>query len=141
MIKLINIDDILTIEILEHSVSDTISRHSNQFNSIEKTEENSTPQIMKRIPAPISVVAETGSNVCASSDDDDDDEGEKNKAKQQVAHGGGGKRNSNTKFPYPTALPSPHGSAHSFDIQVRNISSIIYETALKLMLLLFLFFS
>jgi hypothetical protein len=107
----------LTIEIVEHS--DTISRHSNQFNSIEKTEENSTPQIMKRIPAPISTVAtETSSNVCASSDDDDEED-EKNRAKQQVAHGGG-KRNSNTKFPYPTALPSPHGSAHSFDIQVRE---------------------
>lgn len=110
-----------------------MSRHSNQFNSIEKTEENSTPQIMKRVPAPISIITDTtktsstaASKIttnASSDDDDDDDEEEKSHfrqsesaEKQQV---GNKRNNNNTKFPYSTALPSPHGSAHSFDIQVR----------------------
>jgi hypothetical protein len=64
---------------------------------------------MKRVPAPVSIVTETLAGI-GSSDEDDDEQ-----PKQQV----GTKRNSNTKFPYGTALPSPLGSAHSFDIQVR----------------------
>lgn len=73
---------------------------------------------MKRVPAPITIVTETttASASVASSDDDDDDENKHySSGKQQVSNS---KRNSN-KFPYSTALPSPHGSAHSFDIQVR----------------------
>lgn len=99
-------------------MSDTISRHSNQFNSIEKTEENSTPQTMKRVPVP--VVAETSAGIASSDDDDDDEQPRRGESeKQQVGHFSG-KRNSNTKFPFGTALPSPLGSAHSFDIQVRS---------------------
>lgn len=75
---------------------------------------------MKRVPAPVSIVAETSPAVGSSDDDDDDDDVEQPRRgeseKQQVAN----KRNSNTKFPYGTALPSPLGSTHSFDIQVSS---------------------
>lgn len=105
-------DDLLTVEILEHS--DDGSRQSNQFNSIEKTEENSTPQaVHKRQPVPI--VSETAASVDVSSDED-----EIVRDKQQVS----GKKNSstlsNTKFHHGSkgALPSPLGSAQSFDLQV-----------------------
>ena len=72
---------------------------------------------MKRVPAPITIVTETTASASAASSEDDDDDEDKNHSsgKQQVSNS---KRNSN-KFPYSTALPSPHGSAHSFDIQVR----------------------
>lgn len=112
------VDDVLTIEILEHSVSDTLSRHSNQFNSIEKTEENSTPQIMKR--SSVQVVNETSGDV--SSDDDEVNKKVETGEKQQIAvlkrHSG---TIGNTKFQFGSkgALPSPLGSAHSFDLQVR----------------------
>lgn len=121
-------DELLTIEILEHSVSDTLSRQSNQFNSIEKTEENSTPQIMKRPPINIEIAATDD----VSSDDDDDDKfggggGERKleseNEKQPVAISGQ-KRHSgtigNAKFQFGSkgALPSPLGSAHSFDLHV-----------------------
>lgn len=108
----------MTIEILEHSVSDTHSRQSNQFNSIEKTEENSTPQVMKR--PPVQIVNETITSADASSDDDDE-KGES--VKQQVVDG---KRHTtaNSKFQYSSkgALPSPLGSAHSFDLQVNSFT-------------------
>lgn len=67
------------------------------------------------MPAPVSIVTETSAGL--SSDDDDDEQPRKNESeKQQVS---GSKRNSNTKFPYGAPLPSPLGSAHSFDVQVR----------------------
>lgn len=109
----------MTIEILEHSISDTLSRHSNQFNSIEKTEENSTPQIMKR--PPVQILNETITSADASSDEEDEKNDKRESDKQQVAVG---KRHSgtmgNSRFNYGSkgALPSPLGSAHSFDLQV-----------------------
>lgn len=109
-------DDVLTVEILEHSES--ASRQSNQFNSIEKTEENSTPQVMhKRQPIPM--VNETAASVDVSSDEE-----EIVKEKQQVV---GPKKNSVTLLNSAKihrgskgALPSPLGSASSFDLQVCN---------------------
>jgi hypothetical protein len=105
-------DDLLTVEILEQSASDNASRQSNQFNSIEKTEENSTPQVMKRPPVP------TVNAIAASADVSSDEE---EVEKQQV----GGKRHSGTavnnlkhRHGSKGALPSPLGSAHSFDMQV-----------------------
>lgn len=108
----------MTIEILEHSVSDTLSRHSNQFNSIEKTEENSTPQIMKR--PPIQMILNDPTSADGSSDDEDEKD-KRESEKQQVVVA---KRHSgtmgNSKFQYGSkgALPSPLGSAKSFDLQV-----------------------
>lgn len=109
-------DDVLTVEILEHSES--ASRQSNQFNSIEKTEENSTPQVVhKRQPIPM--VNETAASVDVSSDEE-----EIGKEKQQVV---GSKKNSvtllnsvKTHRGSKGALPSPLGSASSFDLQVCN---------------------
>lgn len=106
-------DDVLTVEILEHS--DTQSRQSsNQFNSIEKTEENSTPQIMKRPQIP--TVNATAASADVSSDEEEE---RKPDAKQQV----GAKKNSiqmNNLKHQKGPLPSPLGSAHSFDMQVAN---------------------
>lgn len=75
---------------------------------------------MKRVPAPITIVTEsTTANASVASSDDDEEDINHSSEKQQVSNSK--KRNSsNTKFPYSTALPSPHGSAHSFDIQVRQ---------------------
>lgn len=74
---------------------------------------------MKRVPAPITIITETttaNASVASSDDEDDDEDKNHSSGKQQVSSK---RNNSNTKFPYSTALPSPHGSAHSFDIQVR----------------------
>lgn len=111
-------DDILTVEILEQS--DSASRQSNQFNSIEKTEENSTPMTMKRPPVPPFIVNATAASADVSSDEDEEDERHE---KQQVV---GSKKHSvtlnNTKFHHGSkgAIPSPIGSAHSFDLQVSS---------------------
>jgi len=112
----------LTIEILEHSVSDSHSRHSNQFNSIEKTEENSTPQIMKR--PPVQMILNDTTSADASSDDDEDEKDKRESEKQQVVvvkRHSGTMGNSKFQFGSKGALPSPIGSAHSFDLHV-NIS-------------------
>lgn len=108
-------DDLLTVEILEQSASDNASRQSNQFNSIEKTEENSTPQVRHRPPVP------TVNAIAASADvSSDDDDIVKSEEKQQV----GAKRYSGTvnnlkhRHGSKGALPSPLGSANSFDMQV-----------------------
>ena len=109
----------MTVEILEHSVSDTLSRHSNQFNSIEKTEENSTPQIMKR--PPVQMILNDTTSADASSDDEDEKDKRESEKQQVVVVA---KRHSgtmgNSKFQYGSkgALPSPLGSAHSFDLHV-----------------------
>lgn len=109
----------MTVEILEQSASDNASRQSNQFNSIEKTEENSTPQTMKRPPVP------TVNAIAASADVSSDEEEvvgiRKADERQQVV---GGKRASgtlNAKYHHGSkgALPSPIGSASSFDLQVK----------------------
>lgn len=115
-------DEILTVEILEQSASDNASRQSsNQFNSIEKTEENSTPQVMKRPPIP--TVNAISASVDASSDEDEVMEAAVIKEKQQVAASAVvGKRNSATgavkHYGTKGAMPSPMGSAKSFDLQV-----------------------
>ena len=107
----------MTVEILEQSASDNASRQSNQFNSIEKNEENSTPLIMKRPPVPI--VNATAASADVSSDEDE----VVNEEKQQVVSA---KKHSvtlnNKLFHHGSkgAIPSPIGSAHSFDLQVAN---------------------
>lgn len=112
-------DDVLTVEILEQSASDNASRQSNQFNSIEKTEENSTPMTMKRPPVPPFIVNATAASADASSDEEENERQE-----QQLVVGA--KKHSvtlnNTKFHHGSkgAIPSPIGSAHSFDLQVSN---------------------
>lgn len=101
----------MTIEILEHSES--ASRQSNQFNSIEKTEENSTPQVMHKRSVP--TVSETAASVDVSSDEE---EVVKVKEEPKKKYSGA---NINTGFHGSKgALPSPHGSAKSFDLQVAN---------------------
>jgi membrane-associated phosphatidylinositol transfer protein len=105
-------DELLTVEILEQSDTQSRQSSSNQFNSIEKTEENSTPMIMKRIPT----VNATAASADASSDEEED---EKPTERQQV----GAKKNSiqmNNVKHQKGPLPSPIGSAHSFDMQVAN---------------------
>lgn len=104
-------DDILTIEILEHS--DSASRQSNQFNSIEKTEENSTPQVVHKRSVP--TVSETAASADVSSDDEEvapvREEPKKKYSGQLI----------NTNFHGSKgALPSPLGSTKSFDLQVAN---------------------
>ncbi|CAH1718054.1 unnamed protein product [Chironomus riparius] len=110
----------MDIEEEEHSVSDTLSRHSNQFNSIEKTEENSTPQIMKR-PQVQMILNDTASADASSDDEDEKDKIESEKQQVVVAKRHSGTMgNSKFQFGSKGALPSPLGSAHSFDLHVAN---------------------
>jgi hypothetical protein len=84
--------------------------------------------IMKRPPIRIETAA--AAHAGDGSSEDDDDAGERKvkseREKQQVAVVGGGKRHSGTigssrfQFGSKGALPSPLGSAHSFDMQVAN---------------------
>lgn len=103
-------DDILTIEILEQS--DSASRQSNQFNSIEKTEENSTPQVVHKRSVP--TVSETAASADVSSDEE---EVVKVEAKKKYS---GSLINTNFHQGSKGAIPSPLGSAKSFDLQVAN---------------------
>jgi hypothetical protein len=114
--KILKDDELLTVEILEQSASENASRQSSQFNSIEKTEENSTPQVMKRPPVP--TVNAIAASVDVSSDEDEIVE-RKSEERQQVLSG---KRPSCVSALRGSkgALPSPLGSAHSFDLQVAN---------------------
>lgn len=115
----------MTVEILEQSASDSASRQSNQFNSIEKTEENSTPQTMKRPPVP------TVNAIAASLDGSSDEDEIENKKSENQQVSVGGKRNSGTatiKFQGSKGpLPSPIGSASSFDLQVSTIKCQLLE--------------
>lgn len=96
----------MTVEILEQI----------QFNSIMKTEENSTPQIMKRPQVPI--VNAIAASVDVSSDEDEVVE------KQQVASGKRNSGSANSRLHGSKGpLPSPLGSANSFDMQVRKLFS------------------
>lgn len=113
--------------------SDTTSRQSNQFISIEKTEENSTPQIIKR---PQVNTISPSADVSSDEEDDADDQqvadakrkgvGMINNARQHHQRGSKG------------ALPSPHGSANSFDVQVRfaHFSEGIFNTPIAFCLLM-----
>lgn len=103
--------------------SDSTSRQSNQFISIEKTEENSTPQIIKR--PQVNTISPSAD---VSSDEDDDDvENQQVVVAAAATADVGGKRKgvgaiNNSKQQHQRgskgALPSPHGSAKSFDVQV-----------------------
>lgn len=99
--------------------SDSTSRQSNQFISIEKTEENSTPQIIKR--PQVNTIAPSAD---VSSDEEDDELGNQ-QVVAAIANDGGkrqgvGMINNSRQHPRGSkgALPSPLGSASSFDVQV-----------------------
>lgn len=115
------IDDLLTIEIVEHySATDNSSK---QFNSIEKTEENSTPQILKRLPSNvIPKVHEQAPSVELSSDEDDAVVLKANNSRQISAnHRNSGQTAQAKYYGSKGGIPSPLGSAHSFDLQVSLI--------------------
>lgn len=117
------IDDLLTIEIVEHfSATDNSSKQSNQFHSIEKTEENSTPQILKRLPSkPIPKVNEQAPSIEISSDEEEGDV-VKAPVNKHVSsnHRNSGQLAQSKYYGSKGALPSPLGSAQSFDLQVRK---------------------
>lgn len=104
-------DDILTIEILEHS--DSASR---QFNSIEKTEENSTPQVVHKRSVP------TVSETAASADVSSDEEAVIKVKEEPRKKYSGALINNNFHGHHGSkgAIPSPLGSTKSFDLQVAN---------------------
>lgn len=108
----------------DDSVQSQTKQHSIQMSSIEKTED--TPMFPKKMHPP--ELKEHPPSVEDSSDedeeDDDDEDDEENNHKQRVSRcasepprhaSSGGK-----KFGSKSALHSPIGSTHSFDLQVNR---------------------
>ncbi|XP_055615863.1 protein retinal degeneration B isoform X2 [Toxorhynchites rutilus septentrionalis] len=116
----------------ERSTSENNSRQSNQFNSIEKTEENSTPQVMKKPtispPSPEQFSQQPPKvrkhPVVDSSEEDEEEEDGDNKESHEPEASHQNLRNnyltSVAKLGSKGQLHSPLGSAHSFDLQVAN---------------------
>lgn len=133
---ILDLDDILTIEILERSTSDPTSKQS-QFNSIEKTEENSTPLAMKRPSVPINIptVRQVPASMDASSDEDDGTKVDKalKRKLRNIAQLGDDKH----YFGSRGALPSPLGSAHSFDMQVHSTYICFSRTVIRTFIIKF----
>ncbi|XP_055586787.1 protein retinal degeneration B isoform X2 [Uranotaenia lowii] len=124
----------------DRSNSESNSRRSNQFNSIEKTEENSTPQVMKKPtiapPSPPSSHKNLAQPILqpppkvkkhppvpksdSSEEESSEEEDDANFHSQRSNH----LTSSSNKLPHLAGskgqLPSPLGSAHSFDLQVAN---------------------
>ena len=123
VLRLSSLDEILTVEILERSTSDPTSKQS-QFNSIEKTEENSTPLAMKRPSVPINIptVRKVPASMDASSDEEDDVKKLKDKVVSHRPRNAAQLGDAKHYFGSKGALPSPLGSAHSFDMQVNIIN-------------------
>ncbi|XP_055586782.1 protein retinal degeneration B isoform X1 [Uranotaenia lowii] len=124
----------------DRSNSESNSRRSNQFNSIEKTEENSTPQVMKKPtiapPSPPSSHKNLAQPILqpppkvkkhppvpksdSSEEESSEEEDDANFHSQRSNH----LTSSSNKLPHLAGskgqLPSPLGSAHSFDLQIAN---------------------
>lgn len=103
----------MTIEILENS--DNASRQSNQFNSIEKTEENSTPLVIHKRPSDVIVIEKV-----ESPDDSSEDENEVMVDTKQTSDQKSNIMGNNVRHESKGTMPSPFGSAKSFDLQVSN---------------------
>ncbi|XP_058821213.1 protein retinal degeneration B isoform X1 [Topomyia yanbarensis] len=123
----------------DRSNSENNSRQSNKFNSIEKTDENSTPQVMKKPtidpPSPqqhrqqaLLQPPSKGKKqpMGDSSDEDDDVEGDRRENDETKYHGQliNNHLSGVTKQQHFAGskghLHSPLGSTHSFDIQLTN---------------------
>jgi membrane-associated phosphatidylinositol transfer protein len=113
---------------------------ANQFNSIEKTEENSTPLPTKRPSSPkrvsggsslqVPVLKQQAPSIEESSDEDDDvstnslavENSQSNMTKSKNRNDTVQLGNKKSVYGSKGALPSPVGSAHSFDLQVSSIN-------------------
>jgi hypothetical protein len=119
----------------ETEASQSHQESANQFNSIEKTEENSTPLPTKRgkdSPKKVSTGVGSASSLQVpmlkqqppsldeSSDEDDDDEEKDEDTSSQTVDNSQATLGATKKNVYGSkgALHSPIGSAHSFDLQV-----------------------
>lgn len=91
------------------------SKHSSQFQSIEKTEE--TPMFPKKLPEPPQLKEHPPS--IDSSEGEDETAAPSKKRNERSASG---QLSHHSKFGSRSALYSPAGSTHSFDLQVRNIN-------------------
>lgn len=89
------------------------SKHSSQFQSIEKTEE--TPMFPKKLPEPPQLKEHPPS--IDSSDGEDDVAVQSNNRKERSASG---QLSQYSRYGSKGALYSPAGSTHSFDLQVMN---------------------
>lgn len=99
-------------EAVERSASEVdTSKHSSQFQSIEKTEE--TPMFPKKLPPP--QLKEHPPSVDSSEGEDEAIEVRPNPRKERSESG---QMSYHSKFGSKGALHSPIGSMHSFDLQV-----------------------
>lgn len=100
---------------VERSTSEIdTSKHSSQFQSIEKTEE--TPMFPKKLPPP--QLKEHPPSIDSSDGEDGDD----NASVRQIPRkerSESGQMSYHSKFGSKGALHSPIGSMHSFDLQVK----------------------
>lgn len=104
----------------EDSAQSQSKQHSIQMSSIEKTEE--TPMFPKKMHPP--ELKEHPPSVEDSSDDDDDEEVDEDAGKQRVSRCASEpprQTAAGKKFGSKSALHSPIGSTHSFDLQVNIV--------------------
>lgn len=98
---------------LDRSMSEVeTSKHSSQFQSIEKTEE--TPMFTKKLPPP--QLKEHPPSVDSS--DGEEEEAAAVRSKQRKERSESGQLSHHSRFGSKGALHSPVGSMHSFDLQV-----------------------
>lgn len=91
------------------------SKHSSQFQSIEKTEE--TPMFPKKLPEPPQLKEHPPSVDSSDGEDDDATVPSKNRNERSAS----GQLSQYSKYGSKSALYSPVGSMHSFDLQVSDI--------------------
>lgn len=90
------------------------SKHSSQFQSIEKTEE--TPMFPKKLPEPPQLKEHPPS--IDSSEGEDDENIITHRSNAQKERSASGQLSHHSKYGSKGALHSPIGSTHSFDLQV-----------------------
>lgn len=99
------------------------SKHSSQFQSIEKTEE--TPMFPKKLPEPPQLKEHPPSIDSSEGEDDDIITAHSQTRKERSSSG---QLSQHSKLGSKHPLHSPIGSTHSFDLQVQ-IFICIYEQA------------
>lgn len=108
-----HINFIIQFFFLDRSMSEVeTSKHSSQFQSIEKTEE--TPMFPKKLPPP--QLKEHPPSVDSS--DGEEEEAAAARSKQRKERSESGQLSHHSRFGSKGALHSPVGSMHSFDLQV-----------------------
>lgn len=98
------------------------SKHSSQFQSIEKTEE--TPMFPKKLPEPPQL-KEHPPSIDSSEGEEYDDVLTSRSSATRKERSASGQLSQHSKFGSRGALHSPIGSTHSFDLQVCSYTALV----------------